>query len=716
MAAAAQHLASVTLELGGKSPAIIEKSAPIEASAEKCVWAKHFNNGQTCIAPDYLMVQEDVAEAFTTAYQKSIEKLYNAENKGIVNSPDYCRIINTRHFNRIKDLFDDARFENYVNTNVNRSTIESALGGVFEAGLKSAIFSAVDDPNAPLDLSQSELAKLSRTFKGAKGLGKFTIGEVKNALNDSNAESMANKIASSKGYKLKSGVKTKASVGYIPNFSALASSIGRELEAGIPAESIRIGKSRLLMSNKNPMGLGVYNTKDEPRGLSQGISRFSSLQDARQAGASNGFIPNYAIYTASQAEQGPILSQGSKELEVAVSSLIKSVLNGSKSFSEAKLNIDQLSRQFDIAEPSLSRLNNSLRQADLVNRRLVTETEALVSQSGRIFTGRRALEQLERRAAQGGVAGELARGGLEQGRAARSAAASRLQGIGIGASIAVPITSQIAQEFFPENKAVKFGTTVLGDTAAFAGTGALFGPYGAAIGGLIGVTIGLTKAFKNLNDNAELLARNSRDSANRVSRFSEDVQSFLISREKAAGIESGNITGTPTDLAKIESERDSALARIYSSVSPKVQKALEEAYINSNEQGLQAALQAAQDEIASANFVNQFIERVDKDLKNGAKNLDLTDLLRQFTSIRTTSGKYIGDLLIEQKNLFGSFDILANASEKYYNLNNQVAESIEAASVAADRATMSINEFTDNDLFGFNTRGLLNFGDNQPRG
>jgi aldehyde dehydrogenase (NAD+) len=108
MAAAARHLSSVTLELGGKSPAIIEKTAPIEASAEKCVWAKHFNNGQTCIAPDYLMVQEEVADVFVSAYQKSIQKLYNAENKGIKNSPDYCRIINTKHFNRIKDLFDDA--------------------------------------------------------------------------------------------------------------------------------------------------------------------------------------------------------------------------------------------------------------------------------------------------------------------------------------------------------------------------------------------------------------------------------------------------------------------------------------------------------------------------------------------------------------------------------------------------------------------------------
>jgi len=108
MAAAARHLTSVTLELGGKSPAIIGKSAAVRQAAEKCVWAKHFNNGQTCIAPDYLLVHEDIADSFAEAYRDSIRKLYNPGNKGVQQSADYCRIINGKNFTRIRELYDDA--------------------------------------------------------------------------------------------------------------------------------------------------------------------------------------------------------------------------------------------------------------------------------------------------------------------------------------------------------------------------------------------------------------------------------------------------------------------------------------------------------------------------------------------------------------------------------------------------------------------------------
>ena len=191
-----------------------------------------------------------------------------------------------------KDLFDDKRFDNYVNTNINRSTIESAVGGIFEAGLKSAIFSAVDDPTAPLDLTKNELQKLSTTFKGSEVLGKFSLGEVKNALNPSNAESMADKIASSQGYPLKS--KKNKALGFVPNFSAVAESMRREISAGVSPSSIRVGQDSRLSHSENPLGLGVYNTKDEPAGLGQGIGRFKDVFSARKAGASKGFIPNYA--------------------------------------------------------------------------------------------------------------------------------------------------------------------------------------------------------------------------------------------------------------------------------------------------------------------------------------------------------------------------------------------------------------------------------------
>lgn len=86
-----------------------------------------------------------------------------------------------------------------------------------------------------------------------------------------------------------------ANSGFIPNFSALREAIAREVSAGVPASSIRVGTSSNLKSNRNPLGLGVYNTKDEPLGLNQGINRYSSKREARMAGASSGYIPNFAI-------------------------------------------------------------------------------------------------------------------------------------------------------------------------------------------------------------------------------------------------------------------------------------------------------------------------------------------------------------------------------------------------------------------------------------
>ncbi|MEZ4772429.1 MAG: aldehyde dehydrogenase family protein [Bacteroidia bacterium] len=108
MEAASRHLASVTLELGGKSPVIIDESAKIRDAAYRIAWGKTLNNGQTCISPDYILVHESVKSAFVEAYKSSIAKMFNAEGKGISQSPSYCRIVNARHFERIAHLLEDA--------------------------------------------------------------------------------------------------------------------------------------------------------------------------------------------------------------------------------------------------------------------------------------------------------------------------------------------------------------------------------------------------------------------------------------------------------------------------------------------------------------------------------------------------------------------------------------------------------------------------------
>lgn len=107
MAAAAKNLASVTLELGGKSPAILDESAAIDTLSYNLAWGKCLNNGQTCIAPDYALVHSAKMDAFVTAFEKSLKRLYT-DPTILINNPDYCRIVNQRHYQRLRRLYDDA--------------------------------------------------------------------------------------------------------------------------------------------------------------------------------------------------------------------------------------------------------------------------------------------------------------------------------------------------------------------------------------------------------------------------------------------------------------------------------------------------------------------------------------------------------------------------------------------------------------------------------
>lgn len=108
MRAAAQHLSSVTLELGGKSPVILDDSADLKDAAEKLIWGKFVNCGQTCIAPDYILVPEDKKEIFLGHAREVLNRYYDPNGKGIMQSPDYARLINTKHFERIRQLLEDS--------------------------------------------------------------------------------------------------------------------------------------------------------------------------------------------------------------------------------------------------------------------------------------------------------------------------------------------------------------------------------------------------------------------------------------------------------------------------------------------------------------------------------------------------------------------------------------------------------------------------------
>ncbi len=105
MRAAAEHLTSVTLELGGKSPVIIDETANIDAAVKKITWGKFLNCGQTCIAPDYILIHESKKDEFLSKLTSNINKVFGEDAQ---KSPDISHIINNRHFNRLKNLLEDA--------------------------------------------------------------------------------------------------------------------------------------------------------------------------------------------------------------------------------------------------------------------------------------------------------------------------------------------------------------------------------------------------------------------------------------------------------------------------------------------------------------------------------------------------------------------------------------------------------------------------------
>ena len=104
MHAAAEHLTPLVLELGGKSPAIVDASADIEMAAKSICWGKYTNAGQTCIAPDFVVAHSDVKDEFIAALKKNMNAFYGADPKA---SSDFARIITQRHFDKVSSLIDD---------------------------------------------------------------------------------------------------------------------------------------------------------------------------------------------------------------------------------------------------------------------------------------------------------------------------------------------------------------------------------------------------------------------------------------------------------------------------------------------------------------------------------------------------------------------------------------------------------------------------------
>lgn len=214
------------------------------------------------------------------------ETLYDDVRKNLIDiSANYFRGLLTK-----PQIVDTNRFKTNIQSNLSRSAVEASVGQIFEAGIKSSISSLSLSEIANFDLDSGELGKIRSRFKLPYEFAGTSFADLKNSLSAGNLNSMAAKID-----KYENPLKKSKALGFIPNYSkALIDSMRREISAGVSPNRIRVGQDSRLSNSENPMGLGVYNTKDEPAGLGEGIARFKKVFDARKSGASKGFVPNYA--------------------------------------------------------------------------------------------------------------------------------------------------------------------------------------------------------------------------------------------------------------------------------------------------------------------------------------------------------------------------------------------------------------------------------------
>lgn len=132
--AAAEHLTPVTLELGGKSPAVVDSSVDIATAARRIAWAKFINAGQTCVAPDYVLAVGGTARKLTAELRKAVTELFGHNPQ---QSPDYGRIINDRHFERIRRYLSEGTVEYGGHTDAADRYIQPTL--LTPASLESAV-------------------------------------------------------------------------------------------------------------------------------------------------------------------------------------------------------------------------------------------------------------------------------------------------------------------------------------------------------------------------------------------------------------------------------------------------------------------------------------------------------------------------------------------------------------------------------------------------
>lgn len=176
MTAAAKNLTPVILELGGKSPCIIDETADIELAARRISWGKTLNSGQTCIAPDYVLIHKSLTEEFVKRFKTNLTKMHG---ENVQNSNHYVRMVNAKEFNRVSSYLKDGEILLGGKTDEQERFIEPTLLKV--TNLDSPVMNnEIFGPVLPIIEFEDKKEALELVYKRPKPLAFYYFGEKKN--------------------------------------------------------------------------------------------------------------------------------------------------------------------------------------------------------------------------------------------------------------------------------------------------------------------------------------------------------------------------------------------------------------------------------------------------------------------------------------------------------------------------------------------------------
>jgi len=551
--------------------------------------------------------------------------------------------------------------------------VRGAIGSAFEVGIKTALKYTGEDQLkgfGDFDVRGGKNLKHLQTLFGFS----TSLADFKGGLSEGNLQSFANKIYKEEGMlqinKKGSTVKSrKAFGGFVPNFTALDSAIGREVAAGTSTSKIRIGKDTRLTSSANPLGLGVYNTKDEPRGLGQGIQRYGSK--AKMAGAAAGFIPNFAEISFNPGSKGAMMDPlvADKQVGAQLGRVLAKLKAQEITVDQANLSLKKLSSTYGLAADSQNRFNQILQSRS---------------------------SQYAASAKNATIAIDNSKKGFE-----------KLSSAGLALSLVLPIALQTLNQFNQGNKKLQVGIDAFSTFLSLTAAGATLGPAGAVGGAAVGAGLGLYQYFeglKNLNleklkEDIQLLQdefNNTSTSVNQVipliEKYKEAQASALPDAQKAEA------------LANIQNQISENLGKI----GPEFSKAILEAIKNQNYDQVGFIINKSLSK-KSAEVSNLGAQALFQNIKGQEVTSKTTasGISRALTGLQTSSGKNIIQELAAQE---GGLQKISAVSENLGGLlefrgqlKGNLAKNQKIANQATKTTAAGLGQARDvnfKDLFG----------------